>query len=140
VRTPLAAALVLALCLVACGSLLPNGDRVELLTGPPGDWRGCFTSGATGLLMVDPKYGTAIIDTIVQSTSPETVAWPRGFTARRIGSEVEVFDAGGNAVAKTGKSYELEGGYVSAGGSSGLTWPELPIHVFWSCGSVTPGP
>jgi hypothetical protein len=140
VTKQLAATLALALCLVGCGLLAPDGDPVQLLTGPPGDWGGCFTNAAAGPLSVDPKYGTAIIDNDVRSTSPVTVAWRPGFTGRRIGSEVQVFDPHGNAVAITGKSYVLAGGYVSAGGSSGLDWPGLPIDVFWACDFVTPMP
>ena len=33
-----AATLILTLCLVGCSSLLPDGDAVRLLTGPPGGW------------------------------------------------------------------------------------------------------
>jgi hypothetical protein len=119
---------------------MPNGDPVRLLTGPPGDWGGCFTDSASGPLIVDPKYGTAIVDNDVHAVSPVTVAWRPGYTARRIGSEVEVLDPQGNTVASTGRSYWLAGGYVSAGGSSGLDWPQLPIGVFWACDLVTPLP
>jgi hypothetical protein len=141
-----AASLALALCLVGCSWLAPNGDSVQLLTGPPGSSSlGCFTDAATGPLIVDPKYGTAIIDEVMIKVSgtrppPVPVAWRPGFSARHVGSEVEVFDPQGNAVAITGRSYVLAGGYVSAGGSSGLDWPELPIGVFWACGFVAPQP
>jgi hypothetical protein len=118
--------------------LVPNGDAVQLITGPPGGSLGCFLNHASGRLVVDPKYGTAIVDNDVRGSTPMTVAWRPGFTARHVGSEVEVLDAQGNSVAITGRSYMVPGGLVSAGGSSGLVWPELRILVFWACDSVTP--
>lgn len=137
----LAAALALALCLVGCGGLL--SDRVQLLTGPPNHDGACFAATGSGLLVVDPMYGTAIIgpDSMVElGDEPVTVAWRPGFTARRIGSEVEVLDPWGNVVATTGRSYTIFGGLVSAGGSSGLNWPELGTNVFWACGDPQPLP
>jgi hypothetical protein len=126
--------------------LPPYGDPVQLLTGPPGGNGGsCFAASASGLLVVDPTYGTAIVDNNLQSMVPVsdvpvTVAWRPGFIARRSGSEVEVLDPQGNAVAITGRSYRLDGGYLQADGSSGFKWPELPTRVFWACDSVTPLP
>ena len=128
----------LALCLAGCGWLSPYGDPVQLITGPPGSSFGCFLHSVSGSLVVDPKYGTAIIDN--QSATLTTVAWRTGFTARRIGSQVVVIDPQGNEVATTGKSYRIAGGLVSPGGSSGLVWPELRTLVFWACNSVTPLP
>ena len=137
----MAATLALAMCLLGCGGLLPDGSQVRLLTGPPGgNGGGCFTDSASGPLVFDPTYGTAIIDRDVGSSSPMTVAWRPGFTARRIATEVEVLDPAGNVVAITGRNYRIAGGYVNAGGSSGLVWPELPIDVFWACDSVIPQP
>ena len=138
----LAAALALALCLVGCGSLVPKGEAVQLITGPP-NHNGCFAADVAGLLVVDPTYGTAIVGnnlpSMVQlSDVPVTVAWRPGFTARRSGSEVEVLDPQGNVVATTGRSYRFMGGYVRAGGSSGLEWPELRTDVLWACGDPQP--
>jgi hypothetical protein len=137
-----AATLALALCLVGCARLPLNGDPVQLLTSPPRFIPGCFTNSASGPLIVDPKYGTAIIDEIMIKVTgtrppPIPVAWRPDFTARRIGSEVEVLNPQGNVVATTGRSYVIAGGYVSAGGSSGLDWPQLPTGVFWACDFVT---
>ncbi len=136
----LAAAVALALCLVGCGWLPPHGDPVEILTAPQ-DHTGCFAADAAGLLVVDPTYGTAIIgdgheNMLVGGDVPVTVAWPSGFTARRSGSEVEVLDAHGNVVGVTGRSYHFLGGYVAAGGSSGIVWPELKKSVLLSCGNL----
>lgn len=133
--------LALALMLVGCSSELPGREQVRLLTGPPNAGPGnvgCFTFGVNGELIVDPTYGTAIIDRGPGGAGgPTVVAWRPGFTAWRSGSEVAVFDPSGNIVAVTGRRYVLEGGYVAAAGSSGLTWPDLPVGVFWSCGRVT---
>jgi hypothetical protein len=106
----------------------------QLITGPPGP-RGnpCFVDYAEGPLVVDPTYGTAIIDTDVRATTPIPVAWSSGFTARRLGPEVVVLDPHGNVVAVTGRNYRIAGGYVAAGGSSGINWPDLPVGVFLAC-------
>ena len=140
----MAATLALVLLVVGCEAS-DDPIQVRLLTGPPGGFGGCFTDSASGPLVVDPKYGTAIVDEDMIRVSgtrppPIPVAWRPGFTAWRIGSEVEVVDPQGRAVAITGRSYWVAGGYVSAGGSSGLDWPGLPTGVFWACDFVTPQP
>lgn len=138
--------IALALCLVGCGWLPPYGDPVQVLTGPPdGNGGGCFAAYAAGLLVVDPTYGTAIIgdghpNMLVGGDVPVTVAWRPGFTARRSGSEVEVLNPQGNVVATTGRSYHFMGGFVAAGGSSGLKWPELRTNVLWACSDLDPVP
>jgi hypothetical protein len=91
--------------------------------------------------VVDATDGTAIIgdgheNMLVGGDVPVTVAWPAGFTARRSGSEVEVLNAQGNVVGTTGRSYHFLGGFVSAGGSSGIVWPELNKSVLLSCGNL----
>ena len=93
-------ALALALVLVGCSAPeLPEG-QVPLLTGV--DPNICYAggeSGETGLLVVDPKYGTRF--------NGKPVAWANGFTARRAGAEVEVLDAKGKVVATTGRRYHI---------------------------------
>jgi hypothetical protein len=136
----LAATLALALLVLGCG-LLPA--PVQLVTGDPLH-NGCFAADVAGLLMVDPTYGTAIVGNngpsmVRLSDVPVTVAWPPGFTGRRSGSEVEVLDPQGNAVAITGRSYQFWGGYTSAG-SEFPNWPKLPTQMIWSCGNVHPLP
>jgi hypothetical protein len=77
----------------------------------------CFTYEVTGLLVVDAKYGTAmVIDELSPERGPVPVAWRPGFTGRRVGSEVEVRDPSGNVVNTTGQRYKLPGGYGEAGG------------------------
>ena len=130
--------LALAVYLVACSSALPQDDSIALLTGPPGyryEGAGCFTNWARGRLIVDPTYGTAIVDEDVGGYT-SIVAWRPGFTARRVGSEVAVFDQNGTRVAVTGGTYLIDGGYVAPGGSSGIIWPDLKIGVFWACDRV----
>ena len=98
-------ALALALSLLGCGSVVPPWERVELLTRAPltvGGGPGCYTAATTGLLVVDPMYGTAI--------GALPVMWPLGYIGRRVGSEVEVLDRDGKLVATTGRIYELRGG------------------------------
>ncbi len=141
----LAATLALALCLAGCGFLRSHGDPVQLLTGQPIGGSGCFAAVGSGLLVVDPTYGTAIIDNHLPSMVqlrdvPVTVAWRPGFTARRSGSEVEVLDPQGNVVATTGRNYTILGGYVAPGGTSGVEWPDLATNVFWACGDPQPVP
>ncbi len=133
------AGLVLALvagCSVAGPASPSLGEPVQLITGFPASGEGgCFLLGASGLLVVDPKYGTALIDENPSqnpSGGPITVAWRRGFTGRRVGSEVAVLDPSGKVVAMTGKRYRLDGGFVG-----GETWPQLPvIGAFWACDHV----
>ena len=133
-----AATLAIALLALACGS---SEGSVPLLTGVSklvGDGPGCYTNSATGLLTVDATYGTAVTDEIMLTVTgtmppPVPVMWRRGFTAHRDGSEVAVTDRNGSVVAVTGHRFIIEGGY--AGGD--LISPEVPVGVFYACGSVT---
>ncbi len=130
------AALALVLCFGGFG-----GTGVRILTGEPLGRNSCFASATgTGLLVVDPTYGTAIIDNgehsaVGLSDEPLTVAWRPGFTARRSGAEVEVFDPQGNVVAITGRSYRIDGGL-----SSWPTWPDPEETLFFACDKVQPSP
>jgi hypothetical protein len=124
-----AATLALSLVVLGCG------EPVQLITAPAwGD--GCFMNSATGRLIVDPVYGTAIVFEPQGGTLP--VAWRPGFRARRVGLEVEVLAPRGNVVATTGKNYNIAGGYVEEGSSGG--WPGLPTGVFMACDTVLPLP
>ena len=138
----LAPTFALALLVLGCG-LFPS-LQVQLINGPP-HATGCFAADVAGRLVVDPTYGTAIVDDGHESMIgardvPMTVAWPPGFTGRRSGSEVEVLDPQGIVVATTGRSYRFLGGYVAAGGSSGIEWPDLKMQVIWACGHPEPLP
>jgi hypothetical protein len=131
----------IAAIVVGCG-FLPSSDPVALITAPN---RECFAADVTGLLVVDPIDGTAIVgdghrSMLALDDVPVTVAWPPGFTGRRSGAQVEVLDPHGQAVGITGRSYTFLGGFVRAGGSSGLVWPELTNDVLLSCGNLRPVP
>lgn len=129
-------ALVPWLFVLACGPFA----SVPLLTGVPPHGVsdtgqiGCYTSAATGLLRYDPTVGTTIEDETAMTLAPVAVPimWLPGFSARRLGSEVEVLDADGNVVATSGRRYRIDGGYV--GGDS--SWPEQPLRVFWACARI----
>jgi hypothetical protein len=91
----------LALSLLACGAVTPRGEQVPLLTE-----KGARLTGG-GVLMhevidvvADPKTGTPVI---ANASGP--MRWPEGFTAWRVGSEVEVLDTLGNRVLITGARY-----------------------------------
>jgi hypothetical protein len=100
------ASLALALCLLGCGSVVLPWDRVELLTSDGPNL--CYTSETGGPLIVDRTNGTAIDSG--DPTAPVPVMWPRGFSGRWAGSEVEVLDPDGTVVATTGRSYRIGGG------------------------------
>jgi hypothetical protein len=53
-------------------------------------------------VIADPTSGAPMY-----AATGEALAWPRGFTARRAGSEVEVLDPSGNVVLTTGRRYRL---------------------------------
>jgi hypothetical protein len=127
---PLAA--VLCGFLVGCDVDVEPGGPVQLLTessdSPQG---GCFTNSAAGLLIVDPNYGTAILDedaaTVTrQQPRPVPVMWRPGFSGRQSGSQVQVLDPDGRVVAVTGNRYRIQGGY----------WAY--VNAFLACGDVTP--
>jgi len=115
--------LFLALMLVVLAGCGP----VSLLTDTQHDKTWCYTTGTTGVLIVDSTYGTRLAG----GSSP--VMWPRGFTGRWLGSEIEVLDPTGNVVAITGKKYSLPGG---------LFEPDPPLpgvsSVWLSCGDPHP--
>ena len=54
-------------------------------------------------VIADPTTGTPTDAT----TGKSFLAWPKGFTARRAGSEVEVLDPAGNVVLTTGQRYRV---------------------------------
>jgi hypothetical protein len=125
--------IAVVLGLVGCG---PSG--VSLLTRDPFGGKGCYVAEASGRLVVDPSHGTAIIppDGSTGTVRDRTiVAWRPGYTARRIGSEVEVLDPQGRVVATTGHSYIIPGGYLYP-----VDWPDLPTTVWWACGDPKPLP
>jgi hypothetical protein len=142
VMKPLVTTIAVVLSLVGCG---PSAG--SLLTGNPLGGDGCFLATGSGRLVVDPRYGTAIIADADQRTAipdrpmvampdrPTPVAWRPGYTSRRVGSEVEVLDPHGRVVATTGHSYTIPGGFV---GPDDNLWPDSPTIAFWACGDPVP--
>jgi hypothetical protein len=133
-RIAIALVIAVALAVIGCGAPV---EPVNIITGPPHP-TGCFAFSFPGLLVADPTYGTAFHFDGDQTNRVVPVAWRPGFTARRSGSEVAVFDPNGNPIAVTGRHYRIPGGGVDAGGSSGIVWPELRVGVFWACGTPEP--
>jgi hypothetical protein len=105
-RTALALALLFTVA--ACGADPVPGEPVALLSasGNPG----CYAATTTGMLIVDPEAGTAIVSEDMGKTTVR-VRWPEGYSGRRSGDQVEVLDRAGHVVARTGQRYELLGGY-----------------------------
>ena len=131
----IAAGAVSVLLLGCAPSILSGGILAGAPRGSfgPNGVIGCFTSAADGLLVVDPAYGTAIIQANGPDSVRSIVAWLPGFTARKLGPEVEVLDPEGKVVATTGRRYRLDGGSVLPD-----QWPGLPTPVFWACDRVIP--
>ena len=113
--------LVSVLVLVGCAP-----ESVSLLTDTAHEKPQCYASSTTGLLVVDPKYGTGL------TAGAPVVMWPRGFTGRRLGSEVEVLSPTGNVVAITGKTYQIPGGLFQPDPSIGVS------SVWLACEPVIP--
>jgi hypothetical protein len=136
---------VFALVLVGC-SIAPPGEPVQLLTGwgPFEGMGSCYANFAAGRLVVDPEFGTAIEDNTGMTSPPLTtpVMWRPGYTGRRMGSQIAVFDPEGKVVATTGGTYRIAGGYWSE-----TITPTKENHyafagprVFLACDAVFPAP
>ena len=105
---------LLAASIAGCGT--GATAPVQLLTYDTS----CHPAPAVGLLVTDPKYGTALLG--------RPVAWPSGFSGRDAGSEVEVLDGDGKVVAVTGKTYEFAGTDDIVGG----------VRAFVACAYFVP--
>ena len=102
----------LALYLVLSDPLAPQVTLRTYADLPPGTTTGCFLGNTTGLLIVDPAAGTAIVSEDMAKTTV-AVIWPTGYTGRRtLTGQVDVLDRDGHVVATTGNRYELLGGYT----------------------------
>jgi hypothetical protein len=91
----------------------------------------CYTAELDGMLVADARYGTVLVEdggTPEAPSDPVPVAWRPGFTARQVGSEVEVLDQGGHVVNTTGRQVKLPGGFGSVDG----------IFVWLNCNLGTP--
>jgi hypothetical protein len=104
--------LALALGLLGCDGVVLPWDQVALRTSETDTPPDCFLSGREGELIVDPELGLA------WRADPDDirpVIWPRGYTGRRVGSEVEVLDRDGRVVATTGWKGEITYSKLEAG-------------------------
>ena len=73
-----------------------------------------------------PEYGTAV------GVAP--LMWPKGYTGRRVGSEVEVRSPSGMVVLITGRKYFLYEPYLGGvGGNSGT-----PLYQIATADCVAP--
>jgi hypothetical protein len=98
-----------AICWAFFGPLRPS---VTLLSGDGPFHHGegivsCYTNFAVGELVLDPTYGTAIVETD-QSTP---IMWPEGYRGRHSIWDLEVVDESGHVVARTGTRVQIEGAY-----------------------------
>ena len=129
------AVLALALVVLGCASdpePRPQDERVQLLTGYPNNTvKSCYASGFFGQVVVDPQFGTALID---DQQHRRVIGWPPGYTGWRFGSEVRVLDPAGQVMVVTGRRYEV----LQASSVNLADWPELPDKAFWSCGGAIP--
>jgi len=113
--------MALVLALLGCsgrGATAPGASvgglaapSASLAGGPPSlvtvDTQTSFGSCVLDLYYVadviaDPKSGVP-----TDAATGKSFAWPKGFTTRRAGSEVEVLDAAGKAVLMTGQRYRM---------------------------------
>jgi hypothetical protein len=100
----------------------PWAPRVYLLTGDVH----CYASATTGQLVADPESGTTVVFEEGGAHSAQRVMWPAGYTARRVGSGVEVLGWLGNVVAVTGSRYVLIGS-TEEGGAFGACGAGLVV-------------
>ena len=107
--------LAMALLVSGCG-LLAFGDPVAIVTDTKHDYGteglSCWLGIGEGPvdLVADEEFGTVL----GYSNRAAPAVWPPGYTGRRDGSEVKVYDPQGNLVATTGRRYYID--WVSNGG------------------------
>ncbi len=142
----------LALSLVGCyagGAGASPGESLDGLASPSAS-----PSGLVPLVTVETaSFGSCVLDlyyvgdVIADPTSGaptdaatgESFAWPKGFTARRAGTEVEVLDAAGNVVLMTGLRYRMcpavhDLGSSSVARSNGGAWVIGEVKQCQECG------
>ena len=90
------ASLALAVSLLGCAI---RGEQVPLITDEAVSGSGCVLMYQIVDVMADPTSGTVI------KGSGEPLRWPKGYTARRVGSEVQVLDRAARVVLTTGSRY-----------------------------------
>lgn len=105
-------ALAAALIFVLAISLAAGGDgssvTLNYITSP----YTCYLSAFNGELVMDPTVGLVFA---IDDGRRLPALWPKGWTANRIGSEIEVLYPGGHVFARTDMPISPEGGVDSAG-------------------------
>ncbi len=96
--------LALALCLLGCDALA-RSEPVEVRTSVTDTLDAqCYLAGTAAELILDPSVGLA------WRFGPDDirpVIWPRGYTARRVGSEIQVVNRDGLVIARSGRVVEF---------------------------------
>ena len=100
--------IVLAFMLAGCSVI---GEPVELAIRNDPFTPHCHTSFTIGTFVPDAEMGTAIVEDAASGGRTLPVRWPEGFTARRLGGVIDVFNQDGALLAQTGQHYKFLGGY-----------------------------
>lgn len=101
----IAAGFVLSLSLLGCGMLSKNVPLVTVDVDVPDS---CWLLFRVVDVVADPTFGTA------DKADGSVLRWPTGFTAWRVGSEVEVRNLAGKVVLTTGARYRISPAHVHA--------------------------
>jgi hypothetical protein len=105
------ALVLLAFVVLACLQPSLADGEVRLATSAEGAFDvGCPAALIEGTLWPDDGSGTAIRN----ASGSTPVIWPFDYTAREAGGVIEVLDASGDVVARTGEMLSLGGGYITA--------------------------
>ena len=139
----------LAVFLLGCtgqtgvGQTEPIGSEdVPLLTGEVPSLSGRCFGTSIGTFVPDAAYGIAIQYEHAPNAPPIPplpVAWQPGFTAQRVGSEIQVLDRAKQVVAVTGKTkYRHWIGDIIPEEWVGTPLPET--GAVWICGNVVAEP
>ena len=97
--------------LLGCG-LLVNPSFVPVPTAGPGNDR-CLLARYEGSLVAHPDWGIAVDGGDGTATR---VLWPNGYVARTAGDELELLDASGRVLGRTGDEITAGGGLVRIDG------------------------
>jgi hypothetical protein len=108
------ATFALALCFVGCDAFIGAPAPIALRTTDTDISSNCYLAGTAAELILDPSAGLA------WQLGPDDirpVIWPRGYTAQRVGSEIQVLNRDGLVIARSGRTVELgiiksESGFV----------------------------
>jgi hypothetical protein len=132
--------LVVALLIVGCAgpeAPVPLLTGVDPAIGPNTDE--CWLNNASGVLSVDPTYGTAINNDAPFHSFTMPVMWRPGFKARSVNGHIEVLDPTGTVVAVTGRKYVIPGAATRTLVHARLGDIDVTlagVAVWWSCGKV----